>query len=490
MATKKKLTTAGRIGKAVGDTLAHFEERILGWVLDQSNLTPLRVERWLVQHNFRRIVPGGNAANPRRVADYAGFARWMRNSLVALLIWTFLFELYTLVLGTFNEDHPRALGVCLMVGAAVFGTAWYVWLGYAVGRVSGAMAWLCALFTTAVAALAIGMPAYQYYHPQALPQILPLDVKTMLGWGIPRVWAVLGFLLNSLVVVPLLWMARLGPALISAAFTKLPQAVKKSITEFVQLIRHGDEQAVRNLHKRTEGQMGMLMLVWATLALLTISLQLSPTVWGLYGGMLIAIVSIVVLWIRKTNEFLGNFLTKALYGVATGGLIFVCFSFGFIMVALMLLSTWAISKVLCILLGVCVLFGVFSAVGVLFTSSTAAEQNELERGHPLIRGYHRNVTGFHEDGTPKFEVAPFKPRNISFAWLRSPIVLIGIAAVALYVWTQVMHNPNPFTELMSLSMKKIAIVMILVGAGIWFLDAITDNSGSEEPAKKKEAHHG
>lgn len=453
------MTNLGRIGRSIGTMVSGLEARILGWISAHVSLTPRAFGTWLDEHNFIRLENGAP------VTDYAGFFRWTRNSLLSLMALTLLLEAYTIVIGTFNNT-PLGLGISLGFGVAVFGIASVVWIWRTIGRVNEGLAWIFTLATATLALIGLGTPTYQYYAAGNLAKLSAKDIQNLIAAGIPRIWAMAGFCLLSLIVLPLTWMTTLGPALLSLAFAKTAEGLETAWTEIRKIFSHDREvaeAAAENLRKRTETQTGLLMLTWAILALFTLSIILSSTVWGPFGGLVIGMTAIVPVWIRRWNMFLGTFLTKALYGVATGGLIFICFLYGLSLSALMLIPDQISLNALLVIKWASFLIGLASAVGVLFTSTTASKQNELEAGMGEIQPYTRKVTGFGTDGQPIFEAV--HPKPTSFAWVKPTV--FGAVVIALVAYVHYNGNPLSGTSPLKLVAYTMVVGLILILFGIF-----------------------
>lgn len=466
------MNPAQKTGRALGTMIATLETRILSWLMLTIMLTPQRFETWLAEHNFRRQE--GN----RRVVDYAGFARWIRNCFVWLFVWAFSFQLYALVIGHCN-NNPKALGISLGFGFVMFMTLWTFWLGHSVGRINhGVATMLSILASWGIGAILLLPLVYQYYAGGSLPFVMPDKARELVAAGIPRYWAVLGFILNTLVLIPFLWMARLGPALLSLFASKTSESVKNIFTRLQKLLSSDEEenrQAAAELQKQSSTQSSMLLVAWSALSLLTISMLFSPTIWGLFGGLVIGMVAIVVFWLRESYGFIGYFLTKALYGVATGGLIFICTLYGLSLVVLMLSISWETSRPVFWLVLSALLVGIAAGILTTFYSTSEKEQEELAAGKGHISTYKRHVTGLNPDGTAITAISPSKP--VSWKWLKSPVLWLGVLAIVWFVWTQVLGHPGPINSLMAMSFKKMMLYG-LVACGIMVVYGLLPDNNS------------
>jgi hypothetical protein len=345
------------------------------------------------------------------------------------------------------------------------------------------------LVTVSLSALLLLPPMLQYSNSTPFLFMSADSVHAMVGAGIPRYWAILGFVLVSLVILPLLWTARIGPALVSLAFGKTKDSIKRTIGLLIEATAStpSAERAAQKLQERASHPTSMLLTAWAALALFTFLLLFSPTVWGLFGGLVIGVGSIVVFWLRSSLGFIGNFLTKALYGVATGALIFFCFLYGLSIVVLMLVSAWTFNKPIFGLLAVCLIIGLVSAVMTMFSSTTIAEQNELAAGNVHIISYHRMVKGFKPDGTPEFEAVHLTPKklNISMAWLQLPIIWIVIAVAA---WFYFVGNPIP--AILALDFEHMMIAGMALGLALIFLPKLFLKKSAPKATNQTSSHGG
>ncbi len=446
-----------KAGNAIGEMIAELETRILAWFMVTITLTPQRFETWLAEQDFRRFENG------RQAVDYAGFVRWIRNSFIYLFLWSFSFEMYAIVLGHSNND-PGSFGVSLAAGFIIFYTTWVILISKTIGRISSTGTTIvCSLASLAISSILLFSPVYQYFVGGSLPFIEPDKVHELVAAGIPRYWAVLGFVFNTIVLLPFLWMVRLGPALLSLCFSKSSETVKMLIGQIIALVSSDEtksKEVAIQLQNQSKNQSTVLLVAWSGLALFTCTLLFSPTVWGMISGVVIGMVSVIVFWLRESNRFIGYFLTKALYGVATGGLIFICTLYGVSLATLMLAQAWNVSKALFGLLAICLLVGIVSAVLSTFYSTSENEQEELSSGKAHINSYSRTATGLDENGKPIFGLTTTKPTN--WSWLNSKFVWIGVVAIGWVVWTQILGHPSPLDTLFAMGFGKLMLCGMLI----------------------------
>ena len=179
-----------------------------------SERLPETLRSWLLENKFRRNIVSGNPA--LYVVDHTAFAGWVRNSILALFFDGHSYSSFTRSYWECSIAH-LGLGIALVVGIAVFLSSWGLWLRFVVYRFSPRVFGIILGIGAVLVILLIGAPFIQLCSPPDLATTTPNgqaitvlsltqeNVRMLISAGIPRWWALLGFLLNSLVMLPILW---------------------------------------------------------------------------------------------------------------------------------------------------------------------------------------------------------------------------------------------------------------------------------------------
>jgi hypothetical protein len=94
-------------------------------------------------------------------------------------------------------------------------------------------------------------------------------------------------------------------------------------------------------------------------------------------------------------------------------------------------------------LGVSFVVLVISVTMLYRTTHSKSSDEALDSGDVQRLAYKKKVVSLDSEGKPVYELSTSKP--INWSWLKPKYVLVGLAIIGWFVWTQVLGHPGPPT---------------------------------------------